>query len=70
MTHSNVKARLLPFSVIQKAAGGDVEAINAVLKHYEGYIARLSLRELYDEYGNPHFGASFFSRAGRSVFGG
>ena len=37
MTHSNVKARLLPFSVIQKAAGGDVEAINAVLKHYEGY---------------------------------
>ena len=54
MTHNNVKARLLPFSVIQKAAGGDVEAINAVLKHYEGYIARLSLRELYDEYDNPH----------------
>ena len=54
MTHNNVKARLLPFSVIQKAAGGDVEAINVVLKHYEGYIARLSLSELYDEYGNPH----------------
>ena len=54
MTHNNVKAHLLPFSVIQKAAGGDVEAINAVLKHYERYIARLSLRELYDEYGNPH----------------
>ena len=53
MTHNNVKAHLLPFSVIQKAAGGDVEAINAVLKHYEGYISRLSLRELYDEYGNP-----------------
>ena len=52
MTHNNVKAHLLPFSVIQKAAGGDVEAINAVLKHYEGYIARLSLRELYDEYDN------------------
>ena len=54
MTHNNVKAHLLPFSVIQKAAGGDVEAINAVLKHYEGYIARLSLCELYDEYDNPH----------------
>ena len=54
MTHNNVKAHLLPFSVIQKAAGGDVEAINAVLKHYEGYKARLSLRELYDEYDNPH----------------
>ena len=61
MTHNNVKARLLPFSVIQKAAGGDVEAINAVLKHYEGYIARLSLRELYDEYGNPHLGGRFFN---------
>ena len=23
-------------------------------KHYAGYIARLSMRELYDEYGNPH----------------
>ena len=54
MTHNHVKARLLPFSVIQKAAGGDVEAINAGLKHYEGYMVRLSLRELYDEYGNPH----------------
>ena len=46
--------RLLPLTVIEAAAGGDVEAINAVLKHYAGYIARLSMRELYDEYGNPH----------------
>lgn len=54
MTSNGVNARLLPFSVIQKATGGDVEAINAVLKHYEGYIAKLSLRELHDEYGNAH----------------
>lgn len=54
MTSNFASARLLPFSVIQKAAGGDVEAINAVLKHYEGYIAKLSLRELHDEYGNAH----------------
>ena len=55
MASSQTQARLLPFSVIQKAAGGDVEAINAVLYHHlEGYIARLSMRELYDEYGNPH----------------
>ena len=46
--------RLFPLPVIEAAAGGDVEAINAVLKHYAGYIARLSMRELYDEYGNPH----------------
>lgn len=41
-------------TAIEAAAGGDVEAINTVLKHYAGYIARLSMRELYDEYGNPH----------------
>ena len=49
MNNNLSNARLLPFTVIQKAAGGDVEAINAVLKHYAGYIAKLSLRELYDE---------------------
>lgn len=54
MTSNNVQTPLLPFSVIQKAVGGDVEALNTVLDHYEGYIARLSLRTLYDEYGNPH----------------
>lgn len=52
MTANVENARLLPYAVIQKAAGGNVEAINAVLKHYEGYIAKLSMRELFDEYGN------------------
>ena len=54
MNNNLNNARLLPFTVIQKATGGDVEAINAVMKHYAGYIAKLSLCELYDEYGNPH----------------
>lgn len=54
MNNEQNNARLLPFAIIRKAAGGDVESINAVLKHYEGYIAKLSLRKLYDEYGNPH----------------
>ena len=45
---------LLPFPVIVAAAGGDIEAINKVLKHYEGYIIVLSTRRLYDEYGNAH----------------
>jgi len=48
------KSSLLPYTVIVLAAGGDVDAINAVLKHYEGYIAVLSTRQLYDEYGNIH----------------
>lgn len=45
---------MLPFSVIRMAADGNVDAINAVLKHYEGYIAALSTKRLYDENGNPH----------------
>ncbi len=30
---------LLPFHIIKAASEGDVEAIHAVLAHYEGYIA-------------------------------
>lgn len=48
------KGTLIPFPVIVAASKGDVEAINQVLKHYEGYIISLSTRTLYDEYGNPH----------------
>ena len=39
---------LLSYSVIVVASGGDVGAINAVLKHYEGYIAALPMRTFYD----------------------
>ena len=46
--------RLLPFSVIEAAANGDVDAINKVLKHYEGYIIILSTRRMYDEQGIAH----------------
>jgi len=45
---------LLPYPVIVAATHGDVDAINAVLKHYEGYIAALSTKRLYDENGQPH----------------
>ena len=44
---SNNKS-LLPFPVIAAASGGDIDAINKVLKHYEGYIIALSTRRLYD----------------------
>ena len=30
------KENLLPFHIIKAASEGDVSAINAVLKHYEG----------------------------------
>ena len=45
---------LVSYPVIVLAASGDVDAINAVLKHYEGYIAALSTRQLFDERGNLH----------------
>ena len=54
MNKATTKNNLLPYPVIVLAAGGDVDAINAVLRHYEGYIAVLATRQLYDGYGNPH----------------
>ena len=53
-TKTDGNTRLLPFHIIESAAGGDVDAINEVLKRYEGYITALSTIRLYDEYGNPH----------------
>lgn len=47
--------KLLPYSTILAASQGDPDAINAVLHHYKGYIARLSMRQLYDEMGNAYF---------------
>jgi len=48
------RSKLLPISVIEAASGGNVEAINQVLKHYEGYIVKLSTRQLYDEKGKSY----------------
>lgn len=47
--------KLLALSVIQAASNGDVEAMNVVVKHYEGYIRKLSVRRLYDEEGQVHY---------------
>ena len=48
------KGKRVAFPVIVAASKGDVEAVNQVLQHYEGYIISLSTRTLYDEFGNPH----------------
>jgi len=52
----NTRNSLLSFDVIQAAANGSSEALDKVLRHYSGYIARLSMRQTYDEYGNPRWG--------------
>lgn len=46
MEKSSKCSKLLPYHIIAAAASGDVEAINEVLKHYEGYIAALSTRNV------------------------
>lgn len=44
----------VPFSVIVASSDGNEKEIQQVLKHYDGYISKLSLRPLYDEYGNVY----------------
>ena len=46
---------LLPFHIIKAASEGDAEAIQTVLKHYEAYIAKLSTRKMYDEFGQTNY---------------
>ncbi len=46
--------KLLPFPIIRSAAAGNIDAINAVLKHYERYITVLSTKRFYNENGDPH----------------
>lgn len=45
------KHKLLPFATIESATDGDIDALYAILKHYEPYIATLATRRLYDECG-------------------
>ena len=47
---------LVPYPVIVAASKGDPDAMKMVLQHFSGYIARLSMRTLYDERGNVYFG--------------
>lgn len=47
---------LLPYSVIIAATKGDPDAVRIVVKHYESYIAHLSMRKLCDERGNTYWG--------------
>ena len=55
MSKQHTKSNLLAYPVIVMAADGDVDAINTVLKHYEGYICALSMRKICDKAGNSHY---------------
>ena len=52
----NDERGLLTYPVIISATKGDPEAMNIVVKHYDSYIASLSMRKLRDERGNIYWG--------------
>ena len=53
--NNDERVDLVPFPVIQAATEGDVEAINKVLKHYESFIISLSIRKVYDDFGQSYY---------------
>lgn len=48
------KNKHLPFDVIVAASYGDENAIEMILNFYDGYISKLSLRPMHDDYGNVY----------------
>ena len=46
---SKPRYKFLPHDTIQAATQGEPDAVATVLRHYEGYIAKLSTRCLFDE---------------------
>ena len=43
-----------PLSVIEAARAGETDAMEQILRHYDGYINKLCLRTIIDESGQPH----------------
>lgn len=55
MKRLNYKGReLLPLAVSDAACAGDTDAVEQILRYYEGYINKLCTRTIYDESGFPH----------------
>ncbi|MCB7512430.1 helix-turn-helix domain-containing protein [bacterium 210917-SL.2.15] len=54
--HECPEVALVPYPIIVAATKGDPEAMKAVVQHFSGYIASLSMRKLYDERGNAYYG--------------
>lgn len=44
----------IPSSIIVAAKAGDSEALQKILCHYSSYIASVSKRGFFDEYGNRY----------------
>ena len=46
--HNRAVIRRVPLSTIVKAKNGDDTALEKILRHYQGYMLKLSQFELYD----------------------
>ena len=55
---------LLPLPVIDVARDGDSQAVDQVLRYYEGYINKLCTRTLYDPDGQPHVRVDEYMKRG------
>ena len=53
MKHCGNRNELVPYDVIESAVHGNSEAMNAILKHYAGYILSLSSQHGFDRQGFP-----------------
>ncbi|MBO0468527.1 helix-turn-helix domain-containing protein [Enterococcus plantarum] len=51
MTAIVKQQNLVPYKTIVAATAGDIEAINAVVNHYDRYTSALSTRPVESEYG-------------------
>lgn len=64
MSDNKHKARaLLPLPIIRKAQTGDIQAVNQVLEHYQGYINKLCTRRLCEENGEYHVRVDEFMKS-------
>ncbi len=52
----------LPLVVIEAARAGDAGAMEQVLRYYNGYINKLCIRTLYDDYGQPYTGVDEYMK--------
>lgn len=64
MKRPNYKSRgLLLLAVSDAARSGDADAVEQVLRYYEGYINKLCTRTFYDDTGYPHTGLDEYMKS-------
>lgn len=52
--HNRAVIRRVPLATIVKAKNGDNTALEKILRHYQGYMLKLSQFELYDASGTVY----------------